>query len=286
MSASLLRSSLYVPANRPDLVAKTGRFAPDAVVIDLEDGTPEPHKASARSQAAQAARELRRSYGGTIWLRVNAPASSWLAEDLATVPVGVFDGLVVPKVESAEHVGQIEAAMASRGERLPVMWGFETVLGVHRCHEVLAASDQGIAAYFGAEDYITDLGGRRTRGSAETLAARTAVAVAARLHGLVALDQVVLDFADDDHFRMDAAAGRDLGYRGKNCIHPAQVALCHEAFTPSAAAVERARRLLACYDAAVALGRGTADFEGQMIDTPLVRQAQAIIDLAAAGEGS
>ena len=75
-----------------------------------------------------------------------------------------------------------------------------------------------------------------------------------------------------------------LGYRGKNCVHPAQVPLCHEVFTPSSAEVERAQRLLVCYDDAVAGGRGTADFEGQMIDTPLVRQAQTVIDLAAAAQ--
>ena len=181
MSASLMRSLLYVPANRPDLVAKMGRFAPDAVVIDLEDGTPEAHKSSARPQAADAARELRktlrpeRSGSGSTLPPAHGSERIWPPS-----PSGVFDGWWCPKwrQQSMSPGSSPRWHPAARTSRL--MWGFETVLGVHRCHEVLAASSRGIAAYFGAEDYVTDLGGQRTRGSLETLMARSTVAMAAR----------------------------------------------------------------------------------------------------------
>ncbi len=138
-------------------------------------------------------------------------------------------------------------------------------------------------AYFGAEDYVADLGGVRTLGSTEVLYARSRVALAARLAGVPALDQVVTRLDAEDHFLTDAAEGRALGYRGKLLIHPAQVALAHRAFTPSAEEVDRARRLIAAYDDAVANGHAAIAFEGQMVDEPLARHARAVM---AAAEGT
>ncbi|MFD9194935.1 HpcH/HpaI aldolase/citrate lyase family protein [Streptomyces phaeochromogenes] len=286
MTGHLLRSLLYAPANRPDLVSKTQRFAPDAVVIDLEDGTPPSHKVPARSLAAQAARDLTDRFTGSIWLRVNTPADPALFDDdLACFAAGAFDGVVVPKTETPEDVARTETALAGLGaDSRPVIWGIETVLGVHNAPALLGASERGVAAYFGAEDYVADLGGRRTPQSTETLWARTQVSMACRMAGITPVDQVVTDFGDIDRFLADAAVGTSLGYRGKNCIHPSQVPLCHEAYTPSADAVGRARRLLDCYERALAQGRGTAAFEGQMIDGPLVAQARTTVVLASASD--
>ena len=106
------------------------------------------------------------------------------------------------------------------------------------------------------------------------------MALAARLTGTLAVDQVVTDLTDEDRFRADAAVGRSLGYRGKLCIHPAQVAWAHEAFTPSPDELDRARRLIEAYDAAVAAGYAAIAFEGQMVDEPLARQARTLLDSA------
>jgi len=142
-----------------------------------------------------------------------------------------------------------------------------------------------VVAYFGAEDFVADMGGVRTLGSAEVLYARSRVALAARLAGVPAIDQVVTRLDADDHFLVDAADGRALGYAGKLCIHPAQVALAHRAFTPSAEEVERARRLIAAYDESVAAGHAAIAFEGQMVDEPLARHARAVLAAADAGRG-
>jgi citrate lyase subunit beta/citryl-CoA lyase len=138
------------------------------------------------------------------------------------------------------------------------------------------------AAYFGAEDYVTDLGGVRTPGNAEVAHARAVVVLAARLAGVPAVDIVVPDFHDDDRFRREAAEARAFGYAGKLCIHPRQVALAHEAFVPSAEEVARARRLLAAYDEATARGTAAIAFEGQMVDEPLAARARGVL---AAAEG-
>lgn len=277
MAVNPLRSLLYAPANRPDMAAKMPRFAPDAVVLDLEDGTPPDEKVAARATAAEAAAGLRSTFGGSIWLRVNAPSDPLVVDDLASVVTGPYDGVVVPKIETVADVALIERTL---GDSAAVIWGVETVLGAHACHEILQASTRAVAAYFGAEDYIADLGGRRTAESMETLYPRSRVAIGCRLRGVVAIDQVVLSIDDDDRFRQDARAGLALGYRGKNCIHPSQVALCAEVYSPTPDEIDRARRLLAAYDEAVAAGRGTANFDGQMIDTPLVTQARTVLSLA------
>jgi citrate lyase subunit beta/citryl-CoA lyase len=125
--------------------------------------------------------------------------------------------------------------------------------------------------YFGAEDYIADIGGRRTRAGAEVLYARSRVALAAHLAGLPALDQAVMDLADDEHFLADAAGGRDLGYQGKICIHPRQVALAHQVFTPTPAELSRAREIVAAGQSGVAV------VDGQMVDEVHVRMARAVL---------
>jgi citrate lyase subunit beta/citryl-CoA lyase len=283
VSAARLRSALFAPANRPDLVAKTPRTGPDAVIIDLEDGTPASAKVTARAQAAEAAAALRASgYPGYVFLRVNSPgAADLFDDDLRAYASGDFDGVVVPKTETARQVAGVEARLSSLevADRA-IIWGIESVRGVVEAVPALGASKQGVAAYFGAEDYIADLGGRRTLRGEETFYARTAVAQACRLAGLIAIDQVVTALTDAARFEADAQFALDVGFGGKMCIHPSQVAICHALFTPSPEAVDRARRLLDCYDAALADGRATANFEGQMIDGPLVAQARQVLDRA------
>jgi citrate lyase subunit beta/citryl-CoA lyase len=278
-----LRSPLFAPANRPDLAAKTPRSDPDAVILDLEDGTPPSAKVTARGQAAEAAAGLTAAgYNGLILLRVNSPGVVDLFDDdLSAYAEGPFHGVVVPKTESAADVVAIEARLEALGvaDRV-VIWGIETVRGVVDAVPVLAASTRGVAAYFGAEDYIADLGGRRTARGEETFAARTAVAMACRLAGLTAIDQVVTAVRDAERFEADAQFALNVGFGGKMCVHPSQVPLCHALFTPSPEAVARAQRLLACYEEALAAGRATANFEGQMIDGPLVAQARQVLDRA------
>ena len=136
------------------------------------------------------------------------------------------------------------------------------------------------ACYFGAEDFVADIGGVRTESNLEVLYARSRVVLAARITGVLPIDQVVPAFGDDARFLDDAAQGRALGYQGKLCIHPAQVPLANRAFSPSAEEVDRAQRLLAAYDAAVARGEAAIAFEGQMVDEPLARHARAVVQAA------
>ena len=140
-----------------------------------------------------------------------------------------------------------------------------------------------MAVYFGAEDFITDMGGVRTEAGLEVLYARSRVALGARLAGVHAIDQIVPRFDDEERFLDDARAGRAIGYGGKLCIHPSQVPLANQVFSPSVEEIDHARRLVAAHDAAIARGEAAIAFEGQMVDEPMVRRARDTLGSAPDG---
>jgi citrate lyase subunit beta/citryl-CoA lyase len=271
MTVERWRSLLFVPGNRPELAAKAPRSQPDAVVLDLEDAVPPTAKATARDDVRRAAAGLTGVVA--VCVRVNPPGTPWFADDVASLPDGLA-AVVVPKLESAALVAEVGAAVGDR----PVVAGLETVRGVADARDVLAPPV--VACYFGAEDYVADLGGVRTPGNAEVAWARAFVAVAARLAGVPALDMVTIDFHDGDRFTAEARAARALGYAGKMCIHPAQVPLARAAFQPTSDEVDTARRLLAAFDAA---GGDTIAFEGQMVDEVVAARARAVLTAGAEG---
>lgn len=276
-----LRSVLFAPASKPEVIAKMPRSGADAVVLDLEDAVPAVAKPEARTHARRQGPELATAHPAlSVFVRVNSPVGPFFADDLAALSPELA-GVVVPKLESAAQVAGVVQALRGAGLGLPVFAGIETVAGVVRAAEVCSAP--GVAAvYFGAEDYVADLGGVRTAAGTEVLYARSQVAIAARMAGVPAVDQIVAELRDSERFITCAALGRSLGYRGKLCIHPAQVELANAAFSPSQAELDRARRLLAAYAEAAARGVASIDFEGQMVDEPLARQAQALVDAAEA----
>jgi citrate lyase subunit beta / citryl-CoA lyase len=276
-----VRSMLFMPGNRPEMIAKIPRFAPDVAVADLEDAVAADAKEAARPVAAEAIGALAKdpAAGPTVVLvRVNPVGSPWFTGDVVMAAGCGAAGVVVPKLETGPQLDQLTHALAGWPDAVVIL-GLETVLGVADARPLLAraAGDGAAAAYFGAEDYIADLGGRRSRGSQEVLYARSQVSLAARLAGMAAIDQVVTDLADDEHFRADARAARDLGYQGKCCIHPRQVGLAREVFTPTEAEVAHARAVVA---AGVA---GVAVVDGEMIDDVHVRMARAVLARAEGG---
>ena len=260
------RSLLFVPGSRADLAAKAPRSQPDVVVLDLEDAVPAAGKAAARATVREAAAEL----AGVVpvCVRVNPPGTEWFDDDVAGLPDDLL-AVVVPKLETLAQVELLTSALSGR----PVVAGLETVLGVLDARELLAAPVVS-ACYFGAEDYVADLGGVRTPGNDEVAHARAHVAMAARVAGVPALDMVTIDFGDHERFATEAGQARALGYAGKLCIHPGQVGAANDAFLPSPEEAERARRLLAAFDAA---GGATIAFEGQMVDEVVAVRARAVV---------
>lgn len=194
-------------------------------------------------------------------------------------------------VETLEGLDQCAKELSKAGfGHLGILAGLETAKGVADARHLLGHG-QVIGAYFGAEDYVADLGGVRTQSNVEVLFARSSVAQAGRIANKPVIDQIVANFRDHDRMTHESLEARALGFKGKLCIHPGQVELANAGFTPSDEEVERAERMLAAYDIGIASGVAAIDFEGQMVDEPLAVQARQIlasagIDLQSGGSGS
>jgi citrate lyase subunit beta / citryl-CoA lyase len=271
-----VRSMLFMPGTRADMIAKIPRFAPDVAIADLEDAVAAGDKAAARRTAAAAIDDLDPDSPSTVLVRVNPVGTPWFADDIAAAAGSAAVGVVVPKLATQEQLGEVRQVLVQNDwTGALVIAGIETALGVADARPLLDAgpgfSNVLSGAYFGAEDYIADIGGRRSPGGEEVLYARSQVCLAAYLAGIPAIDQVVTDIADDARFLADARRGQSLGYQGKMCIHPRQVGLAHQVFTPTPEEVAHARAVVAAGQAGVGM------VDGQMVDEVHVRMARAVL---------
>ena len=269
-----LRSLLFAPAVRPDLLRKMPRTGADAIVIDLEDATPPEAKDTGRAEMRSAVADLAGQL--PVLVRVNDDTTPWHDDDLDSLPTEGLAGIVVPKIETIAGLDSLAERLTARGLDMSVIGGVETALGVADARPLLA-HDVISAGYFGAEDFIADLGGVRTASNDEVAYARAQIALAGRLADVTVIDQIVADFTDDDRCRRECLQARAMGYGGKLCIHPSQVAIANEAFLPSSEEIDRARRLLEAYDDAKAQGVASVAFDGQMVDEPVARQARRVL---------
>lgn len=283
----IIRSWLIAPANRPGYLAKFPSLGADCSVMDLEDGTPEPFKEQTRAQLPSTVAALR-AQGLTrgLHVRVNHPRSEHFAKDLAAAGAAAVDGVSIPKLATVAElraaVAALEPAEQRLGRRFTLIGGIESALGVLNASDIAFADERLVGLYFGAEDFATDLlGARRTREGLEVLYARSRVVLAAKAARLCAIDQGVLEIHDDERFREDSAQARNLGYDGKVCLNPRQVQLANEVFSPSTEEVAFSRRLLAAAREAEARGIGTIDFEGRMVDGPLIKRCEHVLAMAA-----
>lgn len=289
MNTRRRRSLLFMPGDDRRKIEKGAGLDADVVVMDLEDGVAVGRKEAARETVHDALASL--EFGATERaVRIN-PVDSGLEEaDLDTTIAGRPDAYVVPKVESAAQVQLVhdwlsaveeEQGWPDGGIRLLAL--VESAKGVLVAGEIAGASNRLDALIFGAEDFAGDIGATRTSDGREIFYARSAIVVAAAACGLQAIDTVFVDLHDTQALRSDAEFALQLGYDGKLAIHPRQVAVINDVFTPSPEEVARARRLVEAYERHQAEGTGAFEYEGEMVDTALVRAAWRV--LARADEG-
>ncbi|MFB6184075.1 MAG: CoA ester lyase [Haloarculaceae archaeon] len=273
------RTVLFSPGDRPEMLRKAPRTGADVVVFDLEDAVAPARKAEAREAVASVLGDLDAEC--EVCVRVN-PVGIAADDDLkAVLDGGTPDSLMAPKVADADDVGTLASLADGRGAALPVLALIETAAGVLHAEEI-AAADATDAVCFGAEDLAADLGATRTAEGTEVLYAREHVVTAAAAAGVDAVDTLYTDVRDTAGLREDAAFGRNLGYDGKLVVHPDQVPVVNEAFTPDEEDVEWAREVLSARDAADDDDRGVFTVDGEMIDAPLIRQAERIVARARA----
>ena len=282
------RALLYMPGDDRRKIEKATTLGVDCICMDLEDGTALNKKAEARGVIAQAMREL--DFGKSErCIRINSVGSGFEQDDLAAALAARPDTIVLPKVESAEQVGwvsgEIESYELSNG--LPMggirlLAGLETAKGVLNLKEIAGADKRLEALIFGGEDYAASLGATRSSAATELLYARQAVVTACAAHEIQAIDIVYIDFRDTEGLRREAQQGADWGFVGKQIIHPNQVAPVQAAFTPSDEAIAYARRVVATFEASQQEGKGAYALDGVMIDMPLLRSAQNVLERAKA----
>ena len=280
----MLRSLFFAPANRAELVLKFPRFGADCSVIDLEDATPPLFKVQARESLQALVAELRQRWTvGHLAIRVNAYDTPWFEDDVAVALQCPVDFIVLPKLERVEQLAPFAAAQAGPANAPHIIGGIESVQGVLNAVALCQAGSPLAGVFFGAEDYVSDLGGQRTKEGTEVLYARSLVAMAAKAAGISAIDQAVVDIRDDEGFAQDSTQGRRLGYQGKICLTPRQVELAHTLHGASPEEVRWAEQIITHYRQAMQAGRGVIELHGQMIDTPLLRRAEQIVQRHASG---
>ena len=244
-----LRTLLFVPGNKTRMVDKARTLPTDGVFLDLEDAVPVAEKETARQMVGESLSTG--SFGPWTAVRVNDMKTGLTEADVRGVLVGGLDVICLPKAESAAEVEQvaslIEDLERERGiapgkvKILPIV---ETALGLVRAFEVAGASPRVLAVCFGAEDFCADMGAVRSKERSEIAYARAKVVTSARAAGVPAIDTVYTDLGDQEGLREDAMMARRLGYRGKVVIHPQQLEIVNQVFTPSAEEIAHARRVI------------------------------------------
>lgn len=279
----LLRSLLFVPGNRPNMLEKALGFKPDALVPDMEDSIPDGEKDNAR-QTIQAHLEKLHATGVPIYPRVNALETGLAEADLTAVVGPYITGISIGKIYTPEDIDQIDEILSvletksgiTEGSIKLIPW-IETAKSIVHCYDICSASPRIVAVAFGAEDFTHDMGIERTQDQRNVEFARNQMVIAARAAGVLALDVPFFSFKDQEALRKDATAAKQLGFKGKFAIHPAQVDTITSTFMPSEREITHAKRVVEAYEEAERNGRGSTSLDGEVVDVPVVKRAYALL---------
>jgi citrate lyase subunit beta/citryl-CoA lyase len=278
------RSILFSPADRPELMRKAPKSGADTVCFDLEDAVAPSKQSEARNAVHDVLADPEFDPDCEVTIRVSGDAAADLdavfGDDHESVRL---DGVMVPKVTEAEDVSWIDDLLDEHDSDAAVIALVETARGVLNAESIADARATDAVA-FGGEDLAADLGATRTDEGTEILHGRQRVLLAASAAGVDAIDTVYTDYGDADGLREETEFALELGYDGKLAIHPTQVGVINDAFTPPAARVEWAERVMQARDEAAAAGRAVFSVDGEMIDAPLIAQAERVLERAAAAD--
>lgn len=278
-----MRSKLFIPGARPDLFAKALAGEADALSLDLEDSVPPESKADARVAVSEfIGSEAATSAAKAIIVRTNGPDSPWFEDDLKAVARSELALLNLPKIDSAEAllaaVRVLERAEAANNVFAPIrlLVNIETPTALANAAAIAAAHPRVAGLQVGLGDLFEPLGIDRSD-PANVHAVLFAVRMAAAQAGVFVLDSAFPDITDADGFTEEACRARRLGYLGKSCIHPSQVALANAAFAATEAELAHARRVVEAAQEARREGRGAFVVDGRMVDLPFLKRAQALL---------
>ena len=284
-----IRTALFVPGNRPDRVDKAVRTAADVVIIDLEDAVPYSQKEETRPAVREKIMDYRER---PVFVRTNALDTEFFEEDLNAVVVKGLACIVVPKVESAAQIQQINQGLLKAEENKGFQPGsiaiiplIESALAVENVFQIVSQKTDPQRLFtvaFGAADLALDMGFEVTKTGEELLYPRARIAVACRAAGVQPpLDTpFMIDLKDREALEADTKRACQLGFQGKLCIHPNQIDVCNRLFSPTKDDIEYAQKVIRAFDAAEADGTAAIQLEGQFIDYPVVERCRRVLKIS------
>jgi citrate lyase subunit beta / citryl-CoA lyase len=278
---------MFVPGHNEKMLAKAiGLDNLDVAMFDLEDGAPPDQKDAARELIGT---KLGTAPGGPRrYVRINSIASDRMEADLRAVVRPGLEGLILPKIERADEVTLVDRLLDEQEPFADVPAGsvvlvaaIESAAGLLNAPGIASATPRVIGLMFGAEDFGLDIGlpTNREGEGRELIYARSAIVVAAASAHVQSVDGVWPDIHDFDGVRRDSIQARRLGFSGKSTFHPGQIDIINEVFSPSAAEVEHARRVVDAFEEAQAAGQAAVAFGGQLVDLPIVERARRVLRL-------
>jgi len=278
-----LRSLLFTPGNKPEMMTKSLNGEADAVILDLEDSVPDNQKEAARSEVIKL---IKLNIQKDVYIRVNGLSTPWIIEDIIQLCHYSLKGFVVPKVTCAADVEKIDWLVnssinesATKALDFRIIAIIETAEGVLNAQKIAQARSPHLEGImFGAIDYSLDIKGSSEDGFS-MLFPRAQVVTACRSRGLLPIDSVYPNFKDQEGLERESQSSKAMGFAGKACIHPAQVEVTNRVFSPSSADITWAKRILESYEKAVSEGRGAVNVDGYMVDLPVAQRARNILSL-------
>ncbi|SEP53862.1 HpcH/HpaI aldolase/citrate lyase family protein [Amycolatopsis saalfeldensis] len=277
------RSVLYMPGANERALEKAKTLPADALILDLEDAVAPDAKEAARSRVCAAAASG--SYGKReVTIRVNGLETEWHDADLRAAAAAGPSAVVVPKVNSASEVHNIERALELGGapDQTKIWAMLETPVAMLHAAEIAAASERLTVLVMGTNDLAKELHAEFVPGRGPLLGGLSLCLLAARATGKVILDGVYNNVKDLEGFEAECRQGREYGFDGKTLIHPSQLEPCNRVFAPSPEEIDRSRRIIAAFDEARVAGRGVVTVDGRMIENLHVEEARRVLALAEA----
>ncbi len=281
-----VRSMLYIPGNNPGMIQRCSYFGADSVLLDIEDAVAISEKDAARNLVAHALATL--DFGDVyMTVRINGADTRFFEKDLETIIPSRPDAVRLPKTQQANDVKHIDEIITRLEKTHNIEHGtiaihamLETAKGIVNAVEIANASPRVKALTLGGQDLAADIGVRRTKEGTEILYARSTVVMAAKAAGIGAFDTVYTDINDSGGLLDESRFIVNLGFTGKAAIHPSQIPVIHEAFRPAEKDVVKALRVVYAAREADQKGIGVYTVDGKMVDGPVVRQSEKVVELA------
>lgn len=279
----LRRSRLYLPGNEPKFFVNAGLHGPDGIILDLEDSVAPDEKDAARYLVRNALRSVD-FYGCERMVRINQLPMG--LEDLKYIIPAKVNLILIPKVEEASQIleveKEVEAIKKLHGitDDIWFMPIIESARGAINAYEIAKASPLVCSLAIGLEDYTADIGAERTLEGNESFWARMQVVNAAKAAGVQAIDSVFSDVGDMEGLVKSTLESKSFGFEGKGCIHPRQIQPIHTAFAPTSKEIEKAMKIVLAFEDALAKGLAAVSIGTKMIDPPVVKRAERVIELA------